>query len=137
MIGMLIIQSYWDIRYKEIPILVTIFGGFLGIICSVLRERAPGDLMEAVIPGLFCLLIGKITRQALGYGDGFLLCAMGMYVSCGTLLSILMTACIAAGIVALALLVFGKKHGKDQIPFVPFLLLASVLAILYGNGGIV
>lgn len=136
MISMLVIQSYWDIRYKEIPIIVTIIGGIVGVICSIVQQRVPIELLCATIPGLVSLVLGKVTRQAIGYGDGFLLCAMGMYVSCEVLLSILMNACILAGVVALALLVFRRKRGKDQLPFVPFLLTASVFHYVIEKGGI-
>lgn len=136
MISMLVIQSYWDIRYKEIPIIVTIIGGIVGVICSIVQQRVPIELLCATIPGLVSLVLGKVTRQAIGYGDGFLLCAMGMYVSCEVLLSILMNACILAGVVALALLVFRRKRGKDQLPFVPFLLAASVFHYVIEKGGI-
>ncbi|MBQ8626442.1 MAG: prepilin peptidase [Agathobacter sp.] len=136
MISMLLIQSYWDMRYKEIPIIVTIVGGMIGCIGSVVQQRVPIDVLCAMIPGIVCLILGKVTRQAIGYGDGFLLCAMGMYVSCEGLLAILMNACIFAGVVALALLVFRRKKGKDQIPFVPFLLAASIFQYVIEKGSI-
>ncbi len=136
MISMLLIQSYWDMRYKEIPVIVTIIGGIAGFIWSLLKQRIPIEILYALIPGMVCLALGKITGQAIGYGDGFLLCAMGMYVSCEVLLSIVMHACILAGAAALALLVFRRKRGKDQIPFVPFLLVSSVLYCVLEEGSI-
>ena len=88
------VQSYWDIRYKQIPILVTGLLGAVGIVLSVLRERPLTDLLMALTPGLVCLLIGKITEEAIGYGDGFLLCAMGAIVSRETLFAVGLMAVI-------------------------------------------
>ena len=130
MISMLLIQSYWDLRYREIPLIATLLGGVVGFVLSIVQQREVMDLVWAMIPGIVCLLLGKVTRQAIGYGDGFLLCAMGMFVSCQEVLSIVMGACMLAGAVALALFAFQKKRGKDQIPFVPFLLVASLLHYL-------
>lgn len=132
----LLIQSYWDLRYKAIPLLVTASAGGMGLLLSLLSQREGADLLWALVPGVVCLGVGRLTRQAIGYGDGFLLCAMGMYVSCESLLSICMTACMVAGVVALGLLAFRRKRGKDQIPFVPFLLVAAIMQCLLEKGSI-
>lgn len=134
MISMLVIQSVWDCRYRQIPIGVTVVGGCIGLILSIIEKRAPMDLMLGVVPGIFCLLIGWITREAIGYGDGFLLCAMGMYLSFERVVAIAMLASVFAGIAGLALMVIGKKKGKDQIPFVPFLLVAAVIHLISERG---
>lgn len=134
-IGMtLIIQSYWDLRYKEIPLLVTVISGAIGITLSILSHRTWMDMLYALIPGIACIGIGKITRQAIGYGDGFLLCAMGLYISCEEILGIGMMAITVSGIVALFCLALCKKKGKDQLPFVPFLLMGWILYLLVGKG---
>lgn len=134
MISMLIIQSIWDCRFKHIPIIVTIIGAIGGICLSIFRNRAPVSLCMALLPGLLCLLIGWMTKEAIGYGDGFLLCAMGTYLSCEDVLAIIMSASTLAGVIGLALLCFGKRKGKDQIPFVPFLLIATVAYLTIGGG---
>ena len=134
MIGMLCVQTYWDIRYKAIPIVVTIVGGAIGLILSILQERDLSEIVYALVPGLVCVLFAKLTREAIGYGDGFLLCAMGMFVSCDVLLTIIMLAGTMAGMVALVLLAFKKKSGKDVLPLVPFLLVASLLSCVLEKG---
>lgn len=130
----LLIQSYWDLRYKEIPLLVTVGAGVMGLFLSFLGQREWLDLLWALIPGVVCLGIGRLTREAIGYGDGFLLCAMGMYLSCEQLLSVCMAAFVVAGVTALGLLAFRRKRGKDQIPFVPFLLVAAIMQYLIEEG---
>ena len=131
---MLIIQSIWDWRFQQIPIAVTIVGGMVGAFVSIIEKRTPMSVCMALLPGVLCLLIGWFTKEAIGYGDGFLLCAMGMYISCGEVFAILMLASVLASIVGLGLLIFEGKKGRDQIPFVPFLLVASVVQLLIGEG---
>lgn len=123
----LAIQSYWDLRYKAIPLVITACAGGMGLVLSVFGHRTWRETLYALIPGVFCLIVARATRQAIGYGDGFLLCAMGMYLSCEALLSVCMTAFMIAGMAALGLFAFGRKKGKDAIPFVPFLFIAMLL----------
>ena len=130
----LMIQSYWDLRYKEIPIMVTAVSGVVGLLLSFIGKREWIDVLIAFIPGLCCLGIGRVTRQAIGYGDGFLLCGMAMYISCRDILSVSMMAVMMSGVVALVCIAFQKKKGKDQLPFVPFLAVAWIIYILVEKG---
>jgi leader peptidase (prepilin peptidase)/N-methyltransferase len=75
----------------------------------------------ALIPGIICLFLGFCTRQAVGYGDGILLCALAMLYRLEDLLCILMIAILSAGITGLFFLIVLKKRGTYEIPFVPFL----------------
>lgn len=130
----LLIQSIWDIRYKEIPIMVTVIFGILGIIFTLFVKREWLDVLYALLPGLLSLGIGRVTKEAIGYGDGFLLCAMGMYISCEDVLAIVMMAIVIGGVFAFICLVLRRKSGKDQLPFVPFMFVAWVLFVLMEKG---
>lgn len=134
MISMLAIQSVWDWRYRQIPIAITLAGGVMGLILSLIRDRSMMDIGMSLIPGLVCLGLGWITREAIGYGDGFLLCAMGMYKSLQDMVGIIVLASFLAGIFGMVLIIFCKKRGKDQIPFVPFLLVSSVIYMILQQG---
>lgn len=134
MISMLAIQSVWDWRYRQIPIAITLAGGVMGLLLSMMRERSLMDLCMGMVPGLVCLGLGWITREAIGYGDGFLLCAMGMYKSLEDIVGIIVLASSMAGVFGMALIIFCKKKGKDQIPFVPFLLVGSVVYMMLQQG---
>lgn len=134
MISMLAIQSVWDWRYRQIPIAVTLAGGVMGLLLSMMRERSLMDLCMGLVPGLVCLGLGWITREAIGYGDGFLLCAMGMYKSLEEIVGIIVLASSLAGILGMVLIIFCKKKGKDQIPFVPFLLVGAVVYMMLQQG---
>ena len=135
MISMLVIQSVWDCRCRQIPIAVTLAGGGIGLMGSILYNRGFVDICLGLLPGLICLFIGWITREAVGYGDGFLLCAMGMYLSFEKIVAIVTMASVFAAVIGLILVVCGKKSGKDQLPFVPFLLVSTVMYLI-SKGGI-
>lgn len=131
----MVIQTYWDIRYKEIPILVSLVGGILGVVICIWEQRGFVDVMCALIPGIAALLIGRISKEAIGYGDGVLLCVMGFYFTLEELLAVCMIAFMAAALIALILLVVFHKKGSYEIPFVPFLLIAYGVENLVKAGG--
>ena len=136
MISMLVIQSIWDCRYGRIPIAVTLMGGLAGLGLSILHQRSWVEIVTGVIPGLVCLLAGWATREAIGYGDGYLLCAMGMYLSWGDILGVFMIASFLAGVLGVILLILKKKRGTDSLPFVPFLLMGAIIYYMLGDGGV-
>lgn len=119
----LLIQGIWDLRKKEIPTCISIGFGGVSLIYSIYGQRASEDIFLGVLPGILFLLIGLVTKQAVGYGDGILLCALGMYYALEDLLSICLIAMVFSVVVALILLVVFHKNGKYEIPFVPFLFL--------------
>lgn len=129
------IQTYWDIKRKEIPSLVSVVGGGIGIVFCFVLERSGTDVILSLMPGAFCLLYGGLTREAIGFGDGILLCVMGLFYDVEHLLWICMSAWIFVGMVALWLLLIVHKKRDYTIPFVPFLLLGWSLEILLHMGG--
>ncbi len=130
----LIIQSYWDLRYKQVPFAVTLVAAGIGFLLSVIGQRDCLHVLCAFWPGVVCLGIGKVTEQAIGYGDGLLLLAMGLYISCEDILAVGMMAVMISGMVAIVCLIFRKRRGKDTLPFVPFILMAWIIYIVSEKG---
>ena len=111
----LFVQSVWDIRTKELPLRISIFLGICGLGYSIYMRRDLWEIIFALIPGVLCLVMGYITKQAIGYGDGILLCALGMWYSSEVLIVMFMMALICAAVVGLALLVIFQKSGKYEL----------------------
>ena len=130
MLGLiLMVQSVFDIRSKRLPLWITGMGMVMGIILWLIEGSYNFIQFTAMIPGLICLVIAKVSREAIGYGDGLLLGMMGLYLEFYALISTGLWAFTLAGIVALFLLVTKKKKGKQEIPFVPFLFLGFLLEV--------
>ena len=122
--GMLLgIQSYWDIRHKEIPSSISVVGGLLGFILSVQEGRDWFDISMALLPGISLLAIGWISKECIGYGDGIIICVLGLFYSWDVLWRICYFSFFFSAGAALVLFVVLKKSGDDTIPFVPFLML--------------
>ena len=71
-------------------------------------------------PGLFLLVVGKLSGERIGLGDGWLLLALGMWLPYEILMGILFLGLLAgAG--------YGILSGKKEIPLVPFFTVGFVL----------
>lgn len=132
--ALLSIQTYWDLRFKEIPLWVSLLGAAIGTGLSLWEGRSVLDILIALIPGIICLVLAKISREAIGYGDGILLLSLGSMCSISKLLSTCFWGTAFAGIVAMVLLIVFHKKGCYQIPFVPFLLLGWLMETIFSGG---
>ena len=73
-------------------------------------------------PGLFLLVVGKLSGERIGLGDGWLLLALGMWLPYEILMGILFLGLLAgAG--------YGILSGKKEIPLVPFFTVGFVLTV--------
>lgn len=133
---MLCIQSYWDIRYKEIPSMVSVIGGLFGFCMWYEMDKTGIEILLALFPGVICLLVAWISKEAVGYGDGILLCVLGIYYTLEELAIIGMIAVGTAGMYGFVLLILFHKNGRYEIPFVPFILLGWAIRIIFIGRGI-
>lgn len=114
-------QGIIDWKYKEIPLWISVLGGIVGVCFCGVEKREIVDILFACMPGSIALIISKLTKEVIGYGDGIVLTAMGFYLSLEELISVGMLAFSLAGIVALVLLVVMRKNGNYRMAFLPFL----------------
>ena len=134
----LFLQSVWDIRTKEIPLWISLGFGCCSFLYSICCERGWSSFAFAILPGILCLFLGFCTRQAIGYGDGILLCSLAMLYSLEDLMELIIIAVFFAGIMAFVLLIIFHKNRKDEVPFVPFLFLSwLILQCMHAAGGLV
>ena len=83
------------------------------------------------IPGAFLLIPGKISQEAVGYGDGLAVLLIGISMGFWEALGILFTASVGACFVSLYLILRRKCGRKRQIAFLPFLFLGMAGAGLW------
>ena len=110
---------------RTIPLAVV----WLGIITAVLLriEGLAGDgtwqtAILSVIPGAAFWMLSFITGERVGYGDGWMLLMIGLFMGLWECFLILITALMSCSIVVLVLLAAGKVSKNYQLPFAPFLL---------------
>ncbi|MBR4027454.1 MAG: prepilin peptidase [Lachnospiraceae bacterium] len=118
----LTIQAIFDIKIKKLPNIVTFVGSIFGIFLMFIKNQMTISIMIAFLPAVICFFFAKISREAIGYGDVYLIGMLGFYCSITELIMICEISFMLAGIIALILLVVFRKNKQYEIPFVPFLL---------------
>ena len=131
---MLTISSIFDIQKRIIPIQVLIGGSIWAVICLVAAVVRNGTevfvvALPGMLPGAGLLVLGFLTQQKVGYGDGILLMIMGLLEG-GRM--VILTFCIGLflqSVLAVILLLIKRADKQTRIPFVPFLLTARAFIL--------
>lgn len=116
-----------DVTKKEIPLAII----WLGMVAAVLlrmqgiTEGWAGwlPMVFSLLPGIVFWILSFITREKVGYGDGWMLIMIGFFVGVWECFLILLTGLVLESVAALILLAAKRITGDRKIPFAPFLLL--------------
>lgn len=147
----LCVCAWEDFREKKISVL------FLWVAASVAAAWTAGyymilldwaDMHEAhlwlamrgaaLIPGILLLVLSKITKGAVGQGDGFFFLVSGMYLGFWDNVTLLFFGLLICSLWGMGMLIWGmfeKKRIKNvQLPFLPFLVPAAVALAAFQMG---
>jgi leader peptidase (prepilin peptidase)/N-methyltransferase len=95
--------------------------------------RVASAALGGAIGFAILFLIALVSRGGMGWGDVKLAALIGLATGFPLVfLSIIMGA-IIGGIVAVALVIAKKRTRRETIPFGPFLALAAMITLLWGN----
>jgi len=136
--GSLVAIFVYDLKHFLIPdkillpaIGVTFFYRFLE------RDYLYGllDYLFAILPGAgFFLLIFLISKgKWIGFGDVKLAVLMGLILGVQKTLLALFLAFFSGAIIGLILIIIKNRGLKSEIPFGPFLILGTLVALLWGS----
>jgi len=96
-----------------------------------------GSLLNSLVAGvgafLVFLIIFLVYPRGMGGGDPKLAGVVGLLVGFPGVLFALWLAVVGGGLLAITLLVTGKKGRKDSIPFGPFLAASAIITFLGGS----
>lgn len=125
----LAVCTYWDIRRRTLPVVLLGEGTFLSVLYVVCSGREYWYLhLAGAGVGLFFLLVSKITKEAIGYGDGWMICILGTFLGISDLLEVLAAAWLLLSMTAMICLV-KKWSRKTAFPLVPFLMTGYVFVV--------
>ena len=79
--------------------------------------RDSRDCAQSLVAAAF------LTREAVGCGDGLLVCVTGLYLGMWENISLLLAGTAVCALVMALGLMLGKVRRKDRFPLVPFLLM--------------
>lgn len=131
LLGLLGICTWEDVRKKELTtgnILLFGIGGMLLHLfvpaCSIY------SILWGILLGIAVMAISWISRGGIGMGDGILLMVTGVYLGGAANLELFLMGLLLSFLWALALVVFWKKKGQEEIAFVPFLLVSYLMMLV-------
>jgi len=112
-----------DYRKKEISLIFPAAGFCIGFILqTIIGNLKWYEQLSGCALGGLILLLGFLSKQAVGYGDGLMLIATGAFLGIFGNILLLISSLVLAGIFSAVLLILRKANRKKEIPFVPFML---------------
>ena len=102
---------------------------FMAIFNNFFLSAMAGGIAGA----LLLLLVVILSRGGMGMGDVKLAGLLGLMVGFPLIFVALFVGIWAGGVVAIVLLISGKKKRKEGIPFGPFLCIGGLAALLWGR----
>lgn len=148
MISGLILGTFVDFEHLIIPDRVTLGGIIAGLTLSGIFPSLHGEteVMRSLLwsslgamTGWFLLwgaaILGKfiLKKEAMGFGDVKLLGAIGAFLGTKAVLFTILASSLVGSIVGVTLILAGKKKMQSRIPYGPYLALAAVIWILWGQ----
>ena len=145
--GGLILGTFVDFEFMEIPDSVTIGGTVVGLVFSALVPSMHGttiwyrSLLDAALAAALgagvLWIVGWLgekayKKEAMGMGDVKLMAAVGAFLGWQGVLFTIVGGALVGSVVGVTLILFRRVHLQGHIPFGPYLSLAALVWIYWG-----
>ena len=131
--SLLIIVCIIDFKYMIIPDKLNIFGLLIGVVVLIIDKHQAADKLFGVLMG-FSIFAGiAFFTGAMGGGDIKLIAVLGFIFGLKGIFFITVGSFLIGAVICGALLILKLKNIKDKIPFGPFICMAALLYIFFGN----
>lgn len=119
----LLIEGIRDLQKHKVSMITVMIAGILGVIFQfgIIQENGL-KIIGGILIGIVLLSLAKITREKIGYGDGWIFVVTGIYLGFHSNMYLLLLSLFLASLVSICLLVFKKVNKKTELPFVSFVL---------------
>lgn len=123
----LVVCAAIDLKKRSLPMWL-LWAGSLGVLLISLWNTRLNlfPLFQGAVPGIVLGIISWITREAVGYGDVWIITLLGIYLGIWDTVTLVCIAFFFSSIAAVGCLVWKKFRRDTRIPFVPFLTAAYV-----------
>lgn len=121
-----------DWRTKRIPVwMIGIFGGAC-LLCRILWiPNSWHGTLGGVTVGFACLLLGRLTEESIGYGDGLVILFLGVVLGFGKVLIMVLSGAVTAWVFHFTLDLCRGRVKNRSIAFIPFLCFGYGVALLW------
>ena len=136
----LVVIFIYDLKHYLIPDIVLLPAIFITFIFRVIEAlnsnfkfQISNYLLAVAIAAGFFLLIWLVSGgRWMGFGDVKLAVLMGLLLSWPDILLALFLAFFSGAAIGLALMIWKKKNLKSEVPFGPFLIFGTFIALFWG-----
>ncbi|MFQ5716458.1 MAG: prepilin peptidase [Nitrospinales bacterium] len=122
-----------DLKHKIIPDRITLPGIVFGLAAGTYLIGFRESLTGFFVGGGLFYAIAVLSKGGMGGGDIKLIAAAGALLGWQKTLLVIFLASFLGSCVGIPLILAGRKHGKSQIPFGPFLAAGIIAAIFSGD----
>ncbi len=138
----LLLVTVFDFKYGIIPnglnvalfVWVMVYRlGLVGMGRMQTRDFLLALLSSGVLAAFFYFLYRITKRQGFGFGDVKLAPSLGLILGWPKILVGVMASFVIGGVVAVVLMILGKKKMKETIVFGPFLTLGTLISLWWGD----
>ena len=124
--------SWFDYKTKLIERKWLLVMGMLGVTCIFVQGEK--DLFVQAFAGMLIgggmLFLAGISQESIGFGDGWLFVATGVYLGFWKNFVLLFGSLLLAGIFSIFCLVLKKRKKDDRVAMAPFVLASYVVFVL-------
>lgn len=118
-ISFLLCCTFFDIKTKKIPAWLLLLFTVFGLLPVIQNPEDPFWL--ALIPGTVLLALAYCTKESIGFGDGFIVLILGLFIGYRKCLSAVIVGFLLTSVFSAILLIGKKASRKSRIPYIPFL----------------
>lgn len=124
-----------DLERGLLPNKIIYPGAVAALIISIFWPQS--NILSGLLGGIsgfvFFLLLALVSRGGIGWGDVKLAALIGLVTGFPLVTFALFIGILMGGIIGAVLLLSKIKKRKDAIPFGPFLSIATIITLLWGN----
>lgn len=129
----LVIISAIDLEHQIIPDLITLPGIVFGLAAGAYLTGIGNSLLGFLLGGGIFYLLAVVSRGGMGGGDIKYIAGVGALLGWQKVLLIIFLGALLGSCVGLLMILLKKKDRKSLIPFGPFLALATLISIFFGD----
>lgn len=124
MLFLLGICGWRDYRERQIPLTLLLGMTVAAVLLAIFYPKENlGNRIGGAALGILFFFVSRFTKQAIGYGDSWLILILGIHLGLSLALQVLLLASFVAGVSSLFLLMRSHWNKSINIPFVPFMVL--------------
>ena len=141
-ISALLVILVYDLLYMEIPMAVLWVGVFVSIAlglyfdwiapASLLNTKIYSGILAAFVAFIFFFALSAGSKEKwMGMGDVYLVILLGLILGWPKILLALFLAFLLGATYGTILIAIKKKKMQSQVPFAPFLVIGTFIALLF------